>query len=107
MIGEKMQTALSFSEHSERCLRDHVHKSLQKYFEQLGETSITDLYGMVLSVVEEPLFRKVMEYTKSNQSKAAILLGLSRGTLRKKLTQYGMLTRSVEVQTEGEKPAEN
>ena len=31
------------------------------------------------------------QYTGQNQSKAAVYLGLSRGTLRKKLERYGML----------------
>jgi Fis family transcriptional regulator len=33
----------------------------------------------------------VLEYTKNNQSKAAEILGLNRGTLRKKLKQYDLL----------------
>jgi Fis family transcriptional regulator len=32
-----------------------------------------------------------LEYTKNNQSKAAEILGLNRGTLRKKLKQYDLL----------------
>jgi Fis family transcriptional regulator len=31
-----------------------------------------------------------MEYTRGNQTKAAIILGLNRGTLRKKLKIYGL-----------------
>ena len=46
---------------------------------------------MVLSEVEAPLLECVMEYTDSNQTKASKLLGLNRGTLRKKLKQYGMI----------------
>jgi len=41
--------------------------------------------------VEAPLFECVMEHTQDNQSKAAALLGLNRGTLRKKLKQYDLL----------------
>jgi Fis family transcriptional regulator len=33
----------------------------------------------------------VMKYTRHNQTKAANVLGLNRGTLRKKLKQYGLL----------------
>ncbi|MFZ0153673.1 helix-turn-helix domain-containing protein, partial [Pseudomonas sp.] len=33
----------------------------------------------------------VMNYVKGNQTKASELLGLNRGTLRKKLKQYDLL----------------
>jgi Fis family transcriptional regulator len=49
------------------------------------------LYELILAEVEAPLMEAVMEYTKGNQSRAAIVLGLSRGTLRKKLKLYGLL----------------
>jgi Fis family transcriptional regulator, factor for inversion stimulation protein len=72
-------------------LKETVHHSLQEYFSKLGGTFIDNLYEMVLAEIEEPLLKAVMHYTKDNQSKAAILLGLSRGTLRKKLKMYGLL----------------
>jgi Fis family transcriptional regulator len=37
------------------------------------------------------LLETVMKYTRDNQTKASTVLGLNRGTLRKKLKQYGML----------------
>jgi Fis family transcriptional regulator len=40
--------------------------------------------------VEEPLFRAVLDYVAGNQSRAAEVLGLNRGTLRKKLREYGL-----------------
>ncbi len=46
---------------------------------------------MVMSEVEAPLLEAVMLYTKNNQSKASIMLGLNRGTLRTKLKHYGLL----------------
>ncbi|MEK6731884.1 MAG: DNA-binding transcriptional regulator Fis [Pseudomonadota bacterium] len=72
-------------------LRNSVRDSLNHYFGQLGDTIINNLYEMVLAEVEAPLLELVIQYTKGNQSKAAILLGLSRGTLRKKLKIYGLL----------------
>jgi Fis family transcriptional regulator len=41
--------------------------------------------------VEAPLLEQVMQYTRNNQTKASNMLGLNRGTLRKKLKQYGLL----------------
>jgi Fis family transcriptional regulator len=45
----------------------------------------------VLSEVEEPLFKSVMDYAEGNQSQAAQLLGINRATLRKKLKFYSLL----------------
>lgn len=72
-------------------LRDNVEKALRNYFSHLESQTITDVYQMVLSEVEAPLLETVMEYTRGNQTKASILLGLNRGTLRKKLKQYGLI----------------
>jgi Fis family transcriptional regulator len=55
-----------------------------------GET-IEGLYELVLSEVEPTVLVKVMEYTAHNQSKAAAILGLNRGTLRSKLKKYHLL----------------
>jgi len=47
-----------------------------------------NLYQLIVEEVEAPLFRTVMELTRYNQSKAARVLGVSRGTLRTKLKRY-------------------
>ena len=72
-------------------LRDSVSVALNNYFAHLDGQDVTDVYEMVLSEVEAPLLEEVMKYTRNNQTKASILLGLNRGTLRKKLKQYGLL----------------
>ena len=72
-------------------LRDSVERSMNNYFTHLDGQDVTDVYQMVLSEVEAPLLETVMVYVKGNQTKAATLLGLNRGTLRKKLKQYGLL----------------
>lgn len=65
-----------------------VTQSVQKYFAELKGTEPVDLYQFVLEEVEIPLFRAVMEHCKYNQSRAALMLGISRGTLRTKLRRY-------------------
>lgn len=73
-------------------LHDSVRQSLENYISQLkGQQLPSNLYELILAEVEAPLMDAIMEYTKGNQSRAAIVLGLSRGTLRKKLKMYGML----------------
>ena len=65
-----------------------VQQSLQNYFAKLDGEEPANLYSMVLAQMEVPLLKMVMRYTNSNQSKAAKILGISRGTLRKKLAIY-------------------
>lgn len=71
-------------------LHDSVRQALENYLSQLKD-SPSDLYQLIMAEVEAPLMECVMDYTKNNQSRAAIVLGLSRGTLRKKLKEYGLL----------------
>jgi Fis family transcriptional regulator, factor for inversion stimulation protein len=72
-------------------LHDSVRQSLENYLSLLKGQLPSNLYELILAEVEAPLMEAVMEYTKGNQSRAAIVLGLSRGTLRKKLKMYGLL----------------
>ncbi|MBX3708594.1 MAG: DNA-binding transcriptional regulator Fis [Gammaproteobacteria bacterium] len=72
-------------------LHDSVRQSLENYISHLQGQVPNNLYELILAEVEAPLMEAVMEYTKGNQSRAAIVLGLSRGTLRKKLKTYGLL----------------
>ena len=71
-------------------LRKHTEEALSAYFASLNGDRPGDLYHLVLGEVEEPLFKAVMEYTDGNQSQAAGILGLNRGTLRKKLKSYSI-----------------
>lgn len=72
-------------------LRDCVEHAVKNYFQHLDGQDVTDVYNMVLAEVESPLLEVVMKYTRHNQTKAAHVLGLNRGTLRKKLKEYGLL----------------
>lgn len=84
------ESAESFSQ-PESTLRSEVEKSLRRYFQHIEDEPVTDLHQMVMSEVEAPLIEAVMRYTGNNQSKASIMLGLNRGTLRTKLKLYGLL----------------
>ena len=71
-------------------LRDSVKQALKNYFAQLNGQDVNDLYELVLAEVEQPLLDMVMQYTRGNQTRAALMMGINRGTLRKKLKKYGM-----------------
>ena len=73
-----------------KLLRVHTKDALNNYFDSLNGQKPGDLYELVLGQVEEPLFKAVMRYTKGNQSRASEILGINRGTLRKKLKTYSI-----------------
>ncbi len=72
-------------------LKQCVSEALEEYLSQVEQEHISELYNMVLGEVEAPMLAVVMKHARSNQSKAATMLGLNRGTLRKKLRQYDLL----------------
>jgi Fis family transcriptional regulator len=76
---------------SSQTLGESVRHSLRQYFAQLDGQTPANLYGLVLAEIEKPLLEMVLQLTNGNQSKAAIILGISRGTLRKKMAIYGLL----------------
>jgi Fis family transcriptional regulator, factor for inversion stimulation protein len=71
-------------------LRSHAERALADYFASLNGHRPARLYDMVLREVEEPLFRTVLDYAAGNQSRAAVILGINRATLRKKLKEFGL-----------------
>ncbi|MFC3392480.1 DNA-binding transcriptional regulator Fis [Aidingimonas halophila] len=75
----------------EQPLREAVDTAMRRYFEHLDGETVTDLYAMVLAEVESPLLARVLEYADGNQTRAAEILGLNRGTLRKKLKYYELI----------------
>ncbi len=72
-------------------LRESVTIAVRDYLDKLDGQMGTDVYQMVLAEIEAPLLEEIMRYTRNNQTKASRMLGLNRGTLRKKLKQYGLL----------------
>lgn len=71
-------------------LNQCVTNALKTYFEQLDGHSPANLYEMLMTEVEVPLIQTALAHTQGNQSRAAEILGINRGTLRKKLKQYGL-----------------
>lgn len=71
-------------------IRQCVRESLDAYFHQLDGYECAGLYKMVLTEVEVPLLEVVLRQCGGNQTKAADILGINRGTLRKKLQFYDL-----------------
>jgi Fis family transcriptional regulator len=72
-------------------LRQSVTTAVRHYLDELDGQISRDVYQMVLAEIEAPLLEEIMAYTRNNQTKASIMLGLNRGTLRKKLKQYNLI----------------
>jgi Fis family transcriptional regulator len=71
-------------------IRRSVTSAIELYLDDMNGHEVTDLYHVVLSEVEPALLDVVMNYVEGNQTEAAEMLGVSRGTLRKKLKLYGL-----------------
>jgi Fis family transcriptional regulator, factor for inversion stimulation protein len=75
----------------ELTLKECVSNAMDKFFEHMDGQPASNLYEMVMAEVESPLLEVVMKNAHDNQSKASEILGINRGTLRKKLKQYDLL----------------
>ncbi|MBF13828.1 MAG: Fis family transcriptional regulator [Legionellales bacterium] len=65
-----------------------VKKSARFYIEALdGHNSSANLHTTVIGMCEKALISEVISATDGNMTQAARILGLSRGTLRKKLQE--------------------
>lgn len=71
-------------------LRTCAESALRQYLSELDGHTPSDLYQLVMSEVEYPLLKTVLEHTDGNQSHAAEILGINRSTLRKKLRLHGL-----------------
>jgi Fis family transcriptional regulator len=72
-------------------LKQAVKDTLKNYFTNIGNEQPVDFYSILLEEIERPLLEVLINHTHYNQVRMAAILGISRGTLRKKLKQYGLL----------------
>ena len=73
---------------SKELLNVGTEKAIKKYLKSLNGYKPTDLYKLVIGEIEKPMLKTILEFSQGNQSNAADILGISRGTLRKKLKHY-------------------
>ena len=71
-------------------IRRSVTSAIELFLHDMNGHEVNDLYHVVLSEVEPAILDVVMNYVEGNQTEAAEMLGISRGTLRKKLKLYGL-----------------
>ena len=77
-------------ERRKKPIRNSVSSAIELYLGDLDGHQVNDLYHVVMNEVEPAILGVVMEHVEGNQTQAAEILGISRGTLRKKLKQYSL-----------------
>ena len=74
-----------------RSLSECVEEAMSNYFKDLDGHDASDLYELVISQVEKPLFEIVLKNYNGNISRTAQALGLNRGTVLGRLKKYGLV----------------
>jgi Fis family transcriptional regulator len=85
---EELATMQRAKQEQGQGLQDLVYSLVKRFLAEDKTKSINDLYDQILQQVEPPLLQAVMEKRRGNQLQAAKMLGISRGTIRKKLQRY-------------------
>jgi len=65
-----------------------INAKLERYFKQLDGEKATSVYKMVNQEVEPVVIKFVLNMVDNNQSEASRILGINRGTLKKKIELY-------------------
>ncbi|EEZ80106.1 helix-turn-helix domain-containing protein [Candidatus Thioglobus sp.] len=65
-----------------------INAKLERYFEQLNGESANGVFKMVMQETESVTIKFVLDAVEQNQSEAARILGMNRGTLKKKIELY-------------------
>ena len=73
---------------NKKSIGESVRKHLEKHFDaHKPDLPPPGLYERIIREIERPLIELCLSATSGNQIKAALLLGLNRNTLRKKIKE--------------------
>jgi len=65
-----------------------INAKLKRYFKQINGEKASNVLKMVTNDVEPTVIRYVLDFTNQNQSETSRILGINRGTLKKKIELY-------------------
>lgn len=88
-------------------LASSIERAVAEFLATAGSENVTNLYDIVLSEVDGAVLRATMDFCEGNQSKATDILGMSRATLRKKLTEHNLLYHGKQDSSNNELRAPN
>lgn len=89
-IEKEIKTESKTAEKKDDTISECVTNALQVYFADLDGHDPHDLYDLILSQMEKPLFVAVLQHTQNNITRAAAMLGMNRATLGKRLKKYDL-----------------
>lgn len=69
----------------------NVDDHFKTYLYNADGDTLNNLHSKAIKKVEVSLIRAVFQFANNNQTKTAKLLGVSRGTVRKKLKALGLI----------------
>jgi two-component system nitrogen regulation response regulator GlnG len=72
-------------------LKDLIAERIAAWLDNPGGEEPRDLYERMVAELERPLIELALKRAGGNQVKAARMLGLNRNTLRKKITDHGIM----------------
>lgn len=74
---------------------------LDAFIDERLQAGSTSLYAEATAFLEQILITKVLRHTEGNQSQAAVILNITRGTLRTKIRMLGIsIQQSIDIGTE-------
>jgi DNA-binding NtrC family response regulator len=79
MVGRGTAAAMSANSH------DTPPSDLQPFVDECLQNGSTDMYTASVEMMERYLLTRVLRHTRGNQSQAARMLGITRGSLRNKM----------------------
>ena len=89
-MSDHLELSEADQEEVSLALNELVSKALSQFFDELEGEEINNLYSLVMTQVEAPLLKIALDKVNGNQTKAAALLGINRGTFRKKLKEHAL-----------------
>jgi two-component system response regulator AtoC len=71
-------------------LESQLERNLEVLFKHILEQSGQNIHSSIFDIIEQFLIRRALKETKGNQVQTAKLLGISRNTLRHRMSKYGI-----------------
>ncbi len=88
-INDETRHIISKKKESDEAMDEAISEALNLFISE-HDSSLNNVYQEVINRTENELFKIILEKTKGNKKKAAIMLGINRNTLSKKLSESGL-----------------